>query len=246
LIVLTLIATLNSIIFGLSDIASNLDAARRGRKYYINQLDPHWKNKNGTVENFISANDVQDLSTLFHFVFGASMVFINYGVSMWYAWKTLRVVQIPLGTHAMSRNTRSLTKQFTRNLFIQSVVTQLCAVLPSSYIAFYLVFKPNFLIDGPLTSSMLAWNPAANALVTICVVRPYRAYVMQLLGLNWLSRRVSSVHSSSSSAALAANQKNNSMGTTSNRYTYDTSTAANRTEVSPNLPRVSFAMTDSL
>lgn len=49
---------LNSVVFGLSDIVSNLKAATRGKEYYIRQLDDHWKTENGTIENFISANDI--------------------------------------------------------------------------------------------------------------------------------------------------------------------------------------------
>jgi hypothetical protein len=46
------------VIFGLSDIVSNLKAATRGKEYYLKQLDPHWETENGTIENFISANDI--------------------------------------------------------------------------------------------------------------------------------------------------------------------------------------------
>jgi hypothetical protein len=68
---------------------------------------------------FVNSNLQQDLSTIIHFSIGASLVFISYGIAMFYAYKTLRVVQLPFGSHALSRNTRNLTKQFTKNLFIQ-------------------------------------------------------------------------------------------------------------------------------
>lgn len=167
LIGLILFGLTNSVIFGLSDIVSNLKAASRGRDYYISQLDAHWKTLNGTIDNFVSANDIQDPSTIIHFSIGTLLVFVSYGIATFYVYKTMRVVQIPFGTHSLSKNTRNLARQFTLNLFIQTVVTQIFAVLPSTYMAVYLVFKPNFSSGGPFTSSLFAWNPAGTLKVKI-------------------------------------------------------------------------------
>ncbi|KAI6203740.1 hypothetical protein M3Y94_00591300 [Aphelenchoides besseyi] len=81
----------------------------------------------------------------------------------------------------VSKNTKAMVNQFTRNLFISTGISVCCAVLPATYLFIYVVFQPEIPGVGIFISSIYTWNPLANSLVTMCVIRPYREHLISIV-----------------------------------------------------------------
>ncbi|KAI6183038.1 hypothetical protein M3Y97_00445300 [Aphelenchoides bicaudatus] len=187
------VSTLASLIFGVTDIFSSMDSAKRGRSYYTEQLGFDWVASDGRI-HFSSANDIRDFSTKVHFGEGTVCIFASYAVVMYYGYKTLMIMQNPVPNQQISKNTRAMTRQFTINLLIQTGLTVCCAVMPATYLFVYVVFQPPIPFVGIFISSIYTWNPLSNALVTMLVIKPYREQLVHFISLGrWGSKAKTSV-----------------------------------------------------
>ncbi|KAI6216890.1 hypothetical protein M3Y99_01795200 [Aphelenchoides fujianensis] len=161
-------------------VSNSLDSAKRGREYYAKQLGPEWLEEDGRL-HLSSVNDIRDFSTILHFGVGTVIIFTSYGIVTYYGYKTLNLMRNPVPGQMISKNTKAMINQFTRNLFISTGISIVCAVLPATWLFVYVVFKPEIPSAGVFVSSIYTYNPLANALVAMLVIRPYREHLLRML-----------------------------------------------------------------
>ncbi|KAI6238047.1 hypothetical protein M3Y99_00731800 [Aphelenchoides fujianensis] len=155
-----------------------LEQRKRPAAYYQEILER--AQIEGREAYMLGADMVDDLATRF-FYQGLGFVTSNVaiGLCVFYAWKSWHFVQEREGV-AVSTFTRSLQKQFTRSLIVQTVNSFIFAMSPISLLIVSMVIRQRIL--GLYLMLPVSWLPTANALTTIGIIKAYRRYVLFLCG----------------------------------------------------------------
>ncbi|KAI6216404.1 hypothetical protein M3Y95_01276700 [Aphelenchoides besseyi] len=124
---------------------------------------------------YLYGGDMRDFSTQF-FCYGSGMLSSNaaLGLCVYYAWKSFHLVQGQ--GKAIKQYTRSLQRDFTVGLIVQTANSVVFAIAPLSLVVFSMIFKINF-VNLP-TMLPISFLPAINAVLTLYVIKSYRLFVL--------------------------------------------------------------------
>ncbi|KAI6171793.1 hypothetical protein M3Y98_00901700 [Aphelenchoides besseyi] len=126
-------------------------------------------------EFFMYGADMQDLSTkIFYCGLGLVTSNVAIGLCIFYAWKSYKFVQVP--EQPISRHTRSLQRNFSIGLVVQTINSFIFAISPISCLMLSMVF--GIKLVGLATMLSVSYLPVVNATFTIIIIRNYRLYVM--------------------------------------------------------------------
>jgi hypothetical protein len=76
----------------------------------------------------------------------------------------------------MSAKTRSLQRQFTKSLALQTVNALVFAIFPMSLVSISMMLKIDAQFIGVGVMTPLSWLPTANAIISLFCVKAYRYF----------------------------------------------------------------------
>ncbi|KAI6221691.1 hypothetical protein M3Y95_00988900 [Aphelenchoides besseyi] len=172
LITYVAISSIVGTLCGLNSIWIVYEQQQRPSSYYMKILED--KEVEGR-EFFLYGADMRDLSTqIFYCGLGLVTSNVAIGLSVFYAWKSYKFVQGPEQT--MSQHTRSLQRDFSIGLIVQTINSFIFAISPISCVMFSMIF--DIKLVGLATMLPVSYLPVVNATLTIIVIKTYRRYVM--------------------------------------------------------------------
>ncbi|KAI6198922.1 hypothetical protein M3Y96_00571900 [Aphelenchoides besseyi] len=168
---------------GLFGYVCRLEAQKRGREYYLNQLSARCKED--YKDAFVNAIDMRDPLTGSSLVYGTSLIIISYAVAVYYGYRSLKLVR-PANESDIANNSRAvqLKSQFTRNMVIQSICAFALSVLPTSLVGVSTLMYFNSPISNSSSMFSFAYLPIFNATSSLICIGPYRDYVKKILHLS--------------------------------------------------------------
>uniref|UniRef100_A0A1I7ZJ59 G_PROTEIN_RECEP_F1_2 domain-containing protein n=1 Tax=Steinernema glaseri TaxID=37863 RepID=A0A1I7ZJ59_9BILA len=126
----------------------------------------------------LMAGDVLNLDMQICLLYLYTFVIISYTAMCFCTKKILKVLRESRG---LSDHCRKLQNQLTAALFVQALVPLVLLVVPCLFLLVSVLVDSRLGLSVQLGSALLAWLPALNATVTLCIVSPYRKGVKGLL-----------------------------------------------------------------
>ncbi|CAD5210417.1 unnamed protein product [Bursaphelenchus okinawaensis] len=123
--------------------------------------------------------DIRNIYHKLYFFYSGALVTSCYVLLLLYAYKTLNHLKI--NSKMYSERTKSMQRQLSRALLIQSVLPIFTSIAPILFICVPSFF---YLDTGKLAMvciSITSWIPVFNPLLTITVIKPYRRAITTLL-----------------------------------------------------------------
>ncbi|KAI6193693.1 hypothetical protein M3Y96_01045900 [Aphelenchoides besseyi] len=171
LITYVTISSIVGTLCGLNIIWIIYEQQQRPPSYYMKILED--KQVEGR-EFFMYGADMKDLSTkIFYCGLGLVTSNVAIGLCIFYAWKSYKFVQVP--EQPISRHTRSLQRNFSIGLIVQTINSLIFAISPISCVMFSMVF--DIKLVGLPTMLPVSYLPVVNATFTIIIIKNYRLYV---------------------------------------------------------------------
>ncbi|CAD5232350.1 unnamed protein product [Bursaphelenchus xylophilus] len=181
-----LITSTTALCMGAVAVIGVNQAMARGFDYYLSQIDEEWFDQNGN-SHFLYAMDFRDSGTLAFFFVSFGITTVCFGISIYYAYKAWKFI-VKSGGERSKRTTR-LQEQFTKSLLAQTINAVIFAVMPISVMCLSMQFKLNCKWSGLWVMSVISWLAAANAILTLIIIKTYRKYALKVLGLESFATR---------------------------------------------------------
>ncbi|CAD5222025.1 unnamed protein product [Bursaphelenchus xylophilus] len=151
---------------------------KKGASFYMEQFDPTWHSpSDGGV--FIYMITLYNPYTIAFVPVCVILLTACHLVEFYYV--ILNYLQANVKSRFVTDKTKSLQRQFTRNLIAQTGTAMVCGTFPLLLLLASIVLGFNFKFTGAFITTPLSWHPTLNATLSLVLVTPYRRTLMERL-----------------------------------------------------------------